>query len=93
MSDLSCCGTKCKECYCYGTMCNGCNVCAGKVFHAPEGNACPIYECAINQKQFKNCGECNKVPCSIWMATRDPKYTDKEFEQNVAMRVQALKEL
>lgn len=93
MSDLSCCGTKCNECFCYGNMCNGCNACEGKVFHAPEGKACPIYECVINEKHFKNCAECKEVPCSIWMATKDPKFTDDEFEKNVALRVQALKEL
>lgn len=93
MSDLSCCGTKCNECFCYGNMCNGCNACEGKVFHAPEGKACPIYECVINEKHFKNCAECKEVPCSIWMATKDPKFTDDEFKKNVALRVQALKEL
>lgn len=92
MSDLSCCGTKCNECYCYGKMCNGCNASEGKVFHAPEAKACPIYECAILERHLKNCAECKEVPCGIWMETRDPKFTDEEFEQSVAMRVQALKE-
>ena len=69
---LSVCGTDCGACYCFGKMCNGCNACEGKVFHAPEGKACPIYD------------------CKIWAGTRDPKYTDEEFNANVAMRVQAL---
>jgi hypothetical protein len=72
-------------------MCSGCNDLSGKVFHVPEGKACAIYDCTVNQKQFKNCGECGKVPCDIWKKTRDPKYSDEEFDENIRMRVQALK--
>ena len=47
---ISVCGTDCSACYCFGKMCNGCNSCKGKVFHAPEGKACPIYDCVRNNK-------------------------------------------
>ncbi|MCR5249251.1 MAG: hypothetical protein K6E50_01445 [Lachnospiraceae bacterium] len=33
---ISCCGSDCSTCYCYGEMCKGCNAVCGKVFHAPE---------------------------------------------------------
>jgi hypothetical protein len=72
-------------------MCSGCNDLSGKVFHVPEGKACAIYDCTVNQKQFKNCGECSKAPCEIWMKTRDPKYSDEEFAENVKTRIQALR--
>lgn len=88
---ISVCGTDCSACGCYGDLCNGCNACEGKVFHAPEG--CPIYKCTVNDKQLKNCGECSEVPCGIWRSTRDPKYSDEEFEQNIAARMQTLKGL
>ena len=91
-SDFSVCGTECSTCACYGTMCTGCNVCQGRVFHAPEGKACPIYECVVDGKKLKNCGECAKAPCEIWMNTRDPRYSDEEFSDNVNMRIQALKD-
>lgn len=87
---VSVCGTDCSACYCFGNMCNGCSACEGKVFHAPEGKACPIYDCVRNNKCMQNCGECGEVPCKIWLETRDPKYSDEEFKENVAMRVQAL---
>lgn len=90
-TDISVCGTDCSACYCYGKMCNGCNACAGKVFHAPEGKACAIYECTVNRMGYKNCGACSKAPCEIWMKTRDPKYSDEEFNENVRMRMAALK--
>jgi len=64
---------------------------SGKVFHVPECKACAIYDCTVNQKQFKNCGECSKAPCEIWMKTRDPKYSDEEFAENVKTRIQALR--
>lgn len=91
MGNLSVCGTDCSKCYCYGKMCTGCNECEGRVFHEPEDKACAIYDCTVNGKGMKNCGECSKVPCEIWMNTRDPKFSDKEFEDNVKMRIEALK--
>lgn len=89
-SGLSVCGTDCKACDCYGNMCMGCNACEGKVFHAPEGGACPIYDCTVNRKGLKHCGECSDAPCEIWMHTRDPKYSDEEFAESVRARMQAL---
>lgn len=40
---------------------------------------------------MQNCGKCGEVPCKIWFDTRDPKFSDEEFNENIAMRVQALK--
>lgn len=88
---ISVCGTDCSACYCFGKMCNGCNPCEGKVFHAAEGKACPIYDCVRNKRSMQNCGKCSEVPCKIWLDTRDPRFSDEEFNQNVAARVQALK--
>lgn len=88
---VSVCGTDCSACYCFGNMCPGCNPCEGKVFHAPEGKACPIYDCVRNIKGMQNCGKCGDVPCKIWHATRDPKFSDEEFRENVEMRVQTLR--
>lgn len=92
-SKISVCGTDCGTCYCYGTMCSGCNACEGKVFHAPEGKVCAIYECVVCKKNLKDCSKCEELPCDIWRATRDPRYSDEEFEENIAMRVQTLKDV
>ena len=88
---LSCCGTECTKCGCYGTMCQGCNASFGKVFHAPDGQACPIYECTINQKKLGGCGACSNVPCDIWRKTKDPSFSEEEFERNIQERVDRLK--
>jgi hypothetical protein len=91
MSELSCCGIRCKECYCFGSLCKGCNELEGKVFHVPDGNTCSIYECSINKNKFEHCGGCKEIPCSIWKGTRDPKYTDEEFDAIITERMNALK--
>ncbi len=88
---ISVCGADCSACACFGNMCNGCEECEGKVFHAPEGQACPIFACVRAKKGLPDCGKCGEVPCQIWMNTRDPKYSDEEFEKNVAERIDTLK--
>lgn len=91
MQNLSCCGTDCGSCGFYGDLCSGCNECKGKVFHAPEDRACPIYECAVEKNNFENCGQCKALPCSIWQSTRDPVFSDEEFVESIASRVKVLK--
>lgn len=88
---ISCCGTDCSKCGCFGNMCKGCNASFGKVFHAPEGHACPIYECSINRKRLKGCGECGSLPCDLWRNTKDPSFSEEEFERNIQERVARLR--
>lgn len=88
---LSCCGTECKMCSFYKTMCQGCNETSGKVFHAPQGKACPIYECSVQKKKFANCAGCGELPCAIWKATKDPQLSQEEFEKTIVERVKNLK--
>ena len=88
---ISCCGTDCSKCGCFRNMCKGCSASLGKVFYAPDGQACPIYECVVNQKDMKGCGECEHIPCDIWRKTKDPAFTEEEFERNIQERVDRLK--
>ena len=88
---LSCCGAECSECGCYGSMCKGCNASLGKVFHVPEGQACPIYECSLNQRKLKGCGDCERIPCDIWRRTKDPSFSEEDFERNIQERIARLK--
>ena len=87
---ISCCGTDCASCGLYGTTCRGCNECNGKVFHAPEGKACPIYACAVQRKRHATCADCGQHPCGIWRATRDPQLSDEGFEKTITERVEML---
>ena len=87
---LTCCGTECKTCSFYGENCDGCNECRGKVFHAPEGKACPIYACCVQKHRYVNCGACEMLPCDIWRAVRDPALSEEEFERSVEIRIRNL---
>ena len=94
MADISICGTDCLKCYCYEQqMCTGCNSCKGKVFHCAEGQECSIYACCLTNHGYRNCLECDKLPCDIWKKTRDPKFTDEEFEESIAQRIKMLRSM
>jgi Fe-S oxidoreductase len=41
--------------------------------------------------KYNHCGKCEKAPCDIWRSTRDPKFTDEEFEENIRERITNLK--
>ncbi len=89
--ELSCCGMECTKCRCYKTLCSGCNASCGKVFHVPEGKACPVYSCSVQKKKLVNCAQCSELPCSIWKTTRDPEFSDAEFERSIEERIRNLK--
>lgn len=88
---LTCCGTECKTCSAYGDLCKGCNETGGKVFHAPEGKACPIYQCSVNKCKYATCASCQSLPCQVWLDTRDPSLSQEEFDATVRNRVHNLK--
>lgn len=88
---LSCCGTPCGRCEYYGNLCKGCNESEGRVFHAPEGQACSIYQCSIQENRYKGCGDCGKIPCDIWRKTKDPSLSEEEFEESIKQRIKRLK--
>lgn len=91
--NISICGSDCAKCYCFENgMCVGCNECKGKVFHCPEGQECAIYHFCVTERGYANCLECGDIPCDIWRNTRDPKFSDEEFEQNIAERIALLRE-
>ena len=87
---ISVCGSDCGKCYCFGEMCKGFSSCKGRVFHA-GGEECPIYACCVTKHGFSDCLECGNIPCGIWQKTRDPKFTDEEFEKNIAERMETLR--
>lgn len=90
---ISVCGSDCSQCYCLKEkICTGCNNCKGKVFHCSEGQECAIYACC-SKHGYSSCLECKSIPCSIWNQTRDPKFSDEEFDKNINDRIEVLKNL
>ena len=87
---ISCCGADCSACALYGDKCEGCNALNGRVFHAPQGKACPIYACCT-KRRCVSCADCSDMPCAIWRATRDPGLTDAAFEAGILERAARLR--
>lgn len=81
--DISVCGADCGNCT-YLPQCKGCNGCKGAVFYC-EGKECPIHSC-VKSKSLKNCIHCSLYPCALYLNMRDPKMSDKEFEESLAKR-------
>ncbi|MCK5050440.1 MAG: DUF3795 domain-containing protein [Candidatus Cloacimonetes bacterium] len=94
MKYLSKCGVCCStDCKAYKIECDGCNELEGKVAWAKFYGKilCPIYECA-EQMEFASCKECGKAPCEIWISTRNPDFTDKEFQTDINSRLKNFEE-
>lgn len=49
-----------------------------------------MYECCINQKQYTDCGQCEKLPCQIYYDLQDPSTTLEEHEAGIKLRVRLL---
>lgn len=83
---LSPCGINCGALeVCKSAGCGGCHVIQGKPFYLKDFGVevCPIYDCAVNKKGYKTCGECEQLPCQIIYDWRDPSMTEEEHRRAV----------
>jgi hypothetical protein len=90
---LSCCGLQCNDCEFFGTTCQGCHQVMGKTFWAVTGlptGVCPLFDCAVNKKNLKNCGECSDLPCETFLQMKDPSTTEEEHRKGIIERVTRL---
>ena len=91
---LSACGLICSECEFFGKQCNGCHAVKGQTFWALEhmpSKVCPLYGCSVNDKNFRDCGDCAEVPCKMFREMKDPNSTEEEHLQGLVDRVERLK--
>ncbi|MCE5348181.1 MAG: DUF3795 domain-containing protein [Bacteroidales bacterium] len=91
---LSTCGLKCDECEHFGVTCTGCINLKGSTFWAKEmmpDKVCPLYNCSVNTKKLKDCGDCSDLPCKMFMEMKDPNSTDEEHQKSLKMRVALLR--
>lgn len=91
---VSACGLICDECNFFEKECKGCYKMEGKPFwtaEATKSGVCPIYDCSINQKKFMNCGDCNQLPCKIFLDLKDPNISDVEHHISIQKRVTILR--
>jgi len=55
------------------------------------GKTCPLYDCSVNQRKFKDCGGCAELPCKLFLEMKDPNSTDEQHKEGLVKRVATLK--
>lgn len=91
---LSACGLICDECEFYGQECSGCIAVKGQTFWAKEmmpDKTCPLFNCSVNEKGYKSCGDCVELPCKMFREMKDPNSSDAEHQISLKQRVERLK--
>lgn len=92
---ISACGLLCEECEFFNKTCTGCYNVKGSTFWALEmmpEKVCPLFNCAVNEKRFINCGGCPELPCKMFREMKDPGITDQQHEEYLIKRVALLRE-
>jgi hypothetical protein len=90
---LSACGLICDDCEFFNKTCTGCHNVKGSTFWAKEmmpSKICPMYDCSVNKKGFKDCGGCNELPCKLFLNMKDPNSTEEEHKKSIGIRVSRL---
>ena len=91
---LSACGLKCDECEFYNKTCTGCHMVKGSTFWAKEmmpSKVCPLYDCSVNKKGLRDCGQCAELPCATFLQMKDPNTSDEEHQRMIGVRVALLR--
>lgn len=91
---LSACGLWCDDCEHYKQLCDGCHTIKGATFWAKKmmpSQVCPLYDCAVNQRAYKDCGDCAELPCGTFLQMKDPNYSEEEHQKMLKLRVDRLK--
>ena len=92
---ISCCGIICSECKAFPKRCKGCPQEKGQIYWLQyvEKDCCPIYQCCVNEKQLKHCGECESLVCEKWREYIDPAMSEEECQKYEIARLELLKSL
>jgi hypothetical protein len=53
---------------------------------------CPLYDCAVNKRNYNDCGDCKELPCELFLKMKDPNSTEEEHQRSLKSRVALLKE-
>lgn len=91
---ISACGLICNDCHFFKNLCTGCFNVKGKPFWAKEATAngiCQLFDCSVNQRGYRNCGDCIDLPCQMFLDLKDPNISQEEHEKSIEQRVKVLK--
>lgn len=92
--EISVCGLVCSECQFFNISCDGCKAVQGSTFWAKEllpGKICQLYECAVTNKKYEDCGECSELPCKLFRDLKDPNTSDEEHLKLIDVRISRLR--
>jgi hypothetical protein len=96
MTSVAVCGIQCEACPHFGKPCAGCYAVKGKTFWAVEhvpAKICPLFQCSVNEKKHRHCGECAQLPCKTFRDMKDPSWSDEEHQKLLKERVERLKQV
>jgi len=91
---VSACGLICNECHFFKKECTGCYKVQGSPFWAKDlthNSVCPLYDCSINNKCLKSCGDCSELPCVMFTDLKDPNISDEEHKKAIGKRISMLR--
>jgi hypothetical protein len=66
----------------------------GSTFWAKEmmpSKVCPLYDCSVNKKGLKDCGQCAELPCDTFLQMKDPNTSDEDHQRMIGIRVALLR--
>ncbi|MBN1190380.1 MAG: DUF3795 domain-containing protein [Dehalococcoidales bacterium] len=90
---LCVCGADCSDCPSLNKECQGgCEDIKGRVYWTKYfgTDICPVYTC-VESKKFKNCGDCEQLPCETWIKLKDPSMTEEQHNESIRRRVALLR--
>lgn len=92
----SMCGLICTDCIAFPGECRGCLAVEGKPYWTSDvtpNGICPLYDCAVHQKEYHHCGDCPELPCQMFVGLKDPAISDAEHQKLLKKRVANLRKL
>jgi hypothetical protein len=91
---ISACGLICDECEFFQKECQGCHAVKGQTFWAQEmmpDKTCPLFNCSVNVRAYKDCGDCAELPCKMFREMKDPNSSEEQHQESLIKRVAILK--
>ena len=50
-----------------------------------------LYDCSVNTRNYKDCGDCAELPCKMFREMKDPNSTEEQHQKSLLTRVSLLR--